>query len=88
MQQNQQLKCLEALILELGGADSVNQSGARRGLLEHLQAARRSLLGSMPAEYSLSLQEAKASLGCISDKTARAKTKITLRNLIDPLVAA
>jgi hypothetical protein len=88
MQQEKDLKCLDELIADLGGS---NDAGRRsRGpcdlLLEHLQAARRDLLGSMPGEYSLSLQQAKESVACISDKSARIKTKKILRNLIDPEV--
>jgi hypothetical protein len=83
------LKCLDELIADLGGADTGTQSKGPCGLLlehmllEHLQAARRDLLGSMPAEYSLSLQQARESVACIPDKSARTKTKRILRSLID-----
>jgi hypothetical protein len=78
------LKCLDELIVDLGGADTGTQSkGPCALLLEHLQAARRDLLGSMPGEYSLSLQQARESVACIPDKSARTKTKRILRSLID-----
>ena len=42
MQQDEDLKCLEDLIADLGGADTGMQSKSPCGLLlEHLQAARR-----------------------------------------------
>jgi hypothetical protein len=85
MPQDKDLKCLDELVADLGGS---NDAGTRsRGpcdlLLEHLQAARRNLLGSMPGEYSLSLQQAKESVACISDKSARTAIKKRLRSLID-----
>jgi hypothetical protein len=84
MQQDEDLKCLEDLIADLGGADTGMQSKSPCGLLlEHLQAARRDLLGSMLGEYSLALQQAKESVACIPDKSARTKTKTILRSLID-----
>jgi hypothetical protein len=52
-------------------------------LLEHLQAARRDLLGSMLGEYGLSLQQAEESAGSISNRNDRNETRKTLRKLID-----
>jgi hypothetical protein len=84
MQHNKGLKCLDQLIAGLGGADSGTHSEGRCGLLlEHLQAARRDLLGSMPGEYSLSLHQAEESLDCIPDKSDRNEMRKTLRTLID-----
>jgi hypothetical protein len=84
MQQDQDLKCLDGLIAGLGGADCGKQSEGPSGLLlEHLQAARRSLLGSMRAEYRSSLEQAKESVACVPDKGSRAEIKKTLRRLID-----
>lgn len=84
MQQDRDLKCLDQLISDLGGADNGTQSNGPCGLLlEHLQAARRHVLGSMRNEYSLSLEQAKESVACISDKSARTKMKGNLQNLID-----
>jgi hypothetical protein len=40
-------------------------------LREHLQSARTSLIGSMPAEYALSLNMAADALHCVSDQTMR-----------------
>jgi hypothetical protein len=83
MQRNKTLNCLDALIFDVGGADHGKQSAGSCGLLlEHLQAARRDLLGSMPGGYSLSLHEAEESLACISNKSARAEMKKALRALI------
>jgi len=75
---------LDKLVADIGGADSGIRSEGRCGLLlEHLQAARRDLLGSMPGEYGLSLQQAEESLSCISDKNDRNEIKKALRTLID-----
>jgi hypothetical protein len=83
MQQDKDLKSLDGLIAGLGGADFGMQSNGPCGLLlEHLQTARRSLLGSMGNEYSLSLQQAKEFVGCIHDKGQRAKTQETLEALL------
>jgi hypothetical protein len=81
----QDLTCLDELIADLGGS---SDAGRRSGspcdlLLEHLDAARRNLLGSMPGEYRLSLQQAKDALACISDKNKRAEIKKKLQSLID-----
>jgi hypothetical protein len=89
MAQDNDLKCLEKLIADLGG---VNNSGLRsRGpcglLLEHLEAARRNLLGSMPGEYGLSLNQAKESIACISDNRARSDVKESLSRLIGSAAA-
>jgi hypothetical protein len=84
MQNDKGLKFLDKLIADLGGADSGTQSEGRCGLLlEHLQAARRDLLGSMPGEYSLSLRQAEESVGCIADKNERNEIKKVLRTLAD-----
>ena len=83
MQQDKDLKCLDELIAGLGGPESGTHSTGPCGLLlEHLQAARRDLLGSMPGEYSLSLRQAKEFVGCIHDPSARSKTKEILQGLI------
>jgi hypothetical protein len=83
MRQDKDLKTLDELIAGIGGADFGMQSKGPCGLLlEHLETARRSLLGSMGDEYSLSLQQAKEFAGCIHDKGARAKTQETLEALI------
>jgi hypothetical protein len=83
MQQDKDLKSLDALIAGLGGADFGVQSNGPYGLLlEHLQTARRSLLGSMGDEYSLSLEQAKEFVGCIHDKGTRTRTHETLESLI------
>jgi hypothetical protein len=84
MQQDEDLKCLDDLIVNLGGADHGKRSNGSCGLpLEHLQAARRGLLGCMRAEYRSSLEQAKESVGCVPDKNNRSEIKKTLRRLID-----
>ena len=84
MRPDKHLKCLDDLIADLGGSDASTHSKSPYGLLgEHLQAARRDLLGSMRAEYSLSLRQATESVACISDNRARTKTKTILRSLLD-----
>jgi hypothetical protein len=85
MQKDKDLQCLDELIAKLGGC---NDAGRRSRspcdlLLEHLQAARRNLPGSMPGEYSFSLRQAKESVACILNKSARMKVKKVLRILID-----
>jgi hypothetical protein len=78
------LKNLDQLILDAGGSgDAGKQSRSPHGLLlEHLRAARTSLLGSMTGEYRSSLQEAKESATCIADKTTQLDIKKRLQNLL------
>ncbi len=84
MQQDDDLKSLDQLIATLGGADTGAQSPGPSGLLlEHLQAARRDLLGSITGEYRFSLNEAKGSVSSILDETARTEMKRRLQTLID-----
>jgi hypothetical protein len=80
MQQDKDLECLDEMIADLGRSKDAVPWDL---LLEHLQAARRYLLGSMPREYSLSLQQARESVALIPDKIARSETKKILRSLID-----
>ncbi len=83
MQQDEDLKSLDRLIANIGGADTGAQSFGPCGLLlEHLQAARRDLLGSILGEYRLSLEQAKESVGCIVDKNSRSAMKEALQNLL------
>jgi hypothetical protein len=74
---------LDKLIASLGGADMGTQSFGPCGLLlEHLQAARRDLLGSILGEYRLSLEQAKESVACIVEKSARDTMKEALKSLL------
>jgi hypothetical protein len=84
MQQSADLRSLDELLIKLGGAGVGTKTAGPCGLLlEHIQAARRGLLGSMRAEYSSSLQFAKESVACIPGKIARAEAKDILQGLID-----
>jgi hypothetical protein len=86
---NNDLKSLDDLIAGLGGAVSGRQTTGPCGLLlEHLQAARRGLLGSTRGEYSLNLEQAKESVACIPDKHSRTTTRATLQGLIDSSAAS
>jgi hypothetical protein len=78
------LQSLDRLILDAGGGGDVGKhSKSSHGLLiEHLRAARSSLLGAMPGEYRSSLREAKESAECISDKTTQVDVKKRLQSLI------
>jgi len=80
MQQDEELKILDEMIADLGGSSDVPACDL---LLEHLQAARRYLLGSMPGEYGLCLQQARESLASIPEKAAGIETRKNLRYLID-----
>jgi hypothetical protein len=82
------LKRLDELIADLGGTDTGTRSrGPCDLLLEHLQAARRDLLGSMLGEYRASLQYALESAVCITDKRVRTDTKRILQSLLNPEVS-
>jgi hypothetical protein len=85
LQQNNRLESLDRLLAELGGsADAGKSSRGPCGLLlEHLDTARRSLLGSMPGEYRAGLEHAKDAVACISDDGLRTKTKQVLAGLIE-----
>jgi len=84
MQQSTDLKSLDELIANLGGAGIGTESAGPCGLLlEHMQAARRDLLGSMRAEYNSNLRFAKESVACIPDKAARGEVTKRLQSLID-----
>ncbi len=80
MQQDEDLKILDEMIADLGGSCA---AAACDLLLEHLQAARRYLLGSMPGEYRFCLQQARESVAFIPEKVAGNETKKILRYLID-----
>jgi hypothetical protein len=81
---HQKVKRLEELISGLSGpGDSDRNSSGRCGLLlEHLDAARRNLLGSMRGEYIFSMEGAKRSLSCISAKSLRDHVKQTIQSLV------
>jgi len=91
VQEDKDLIRLDELIADLGGTVTGSHSAGPCGLLlEHLNAARRDRLGSMRAEYVVSLEQAKDSIACILDIGVRAETKKVLQGLLDsrrPLVA-
>ena len=80
MHQDEDLKILDEMIADLGGSRAATACDL---LLEHLQAARRYLLGSMPIEYSMCLQQARESLASIPERVTGIETKKILRYLID-----
>jgi len=87
MPQSTDLKRLDELVANLGGDDIGKHSTGPCGLLmEHLQAARRDLLGSMRGEYVSSLKFAKESASCMPGKSARAEARKILQSLIDSAV--
>lgn len=84
MQQSADLRSLDELLIKLGGAGiGARTEGPCGLLLEHIQAARRDLLGSMRAEYNSSLKFAKESVACIPGKIDRAEAKGILQGLIE-----
>jgi hypothetical protein len=84
MNEDKNLKSLDEMIADLDGAKAGGRSDNGYGLLtEHLQAARRNLLGSRRIEFGLALEQAKESIGCISNKDDRAKAQKTLSGMIE-----
>lgn len=51
-------------------------------LREHLESARTYLLGSMPLEYSLTLQLANQVVNCISNRARRERVKKAIDDLL------
>ena len=54
-------------------------------LIQHLQSARAYLLGAMPEEYALSLQNARESLSLVRDEASRRRLDDTLSTLLDEI---
>lgn len=84
MQSHRSLDQLDRLIQDFGGSSEPFQRklGTSEALLEHLQAARRYLLGVSPGEYRSSLQMAQSSLFSIADGATRAQVKAMLAGLL------
>jgi len=80
MQPDQDLKRLDEMIASLSAS---HDAAPWDLLLDRLRTARRYLLSSGSGEYKFALEQAMESVGWIPDKTARAGTKKTLRNLMD-----
>jgi hypothetical protein len=78
MSKDEDIQRIDRLIGDFGGSGFL--------FLEHLHAARRFRLSSALGEYSLSLRQAKESVGCIPDKAARADAMTALRNLIGEIM--
>ena len=77
------LEILDDMIAGLRGANAGTQSsGPCKLMLEHLRSARTSFLGSMPGEYRSSLEEARESAVCITDKTRQTAIKQQLQSMI------
>ena len=77
------LEILDDMIAGLGSANAGTQSsGPCKLMLEHLRSARTSFLGSMPGEYRSSLEEARESAACITDKTRQTAIKQQLKSMI------
>lgn len=75
------LQRLDELIAELGHS----QQNRDDLLIEHLQSARNYLLGAMPEEYALSLQNAKDNLSLVRDEPSRRRLEHTLSSLLDEI---
>ena len=81
---NNDLMTVDKMIAQLGGTDLSRRSEGSCGLLlEHLRAARTALLGAMPGQYSLSLEQSVESIACIPSKLTRGNIKDALQGLID-----
>lgn len=74
LQTSEDLSRLDEFLEDLG-AETEAQCELLR---EHLEAARTYLVGSMPAEYELSLQMAREALNCVSNQELR----LNLENFI------
>ena len=70
---------------ELIGALGHSQENRDDLLIQHLQSARAYLLGAMPEEYALSLQNARESLSFVRDEAARRRLEDTLSTLLDEI---
>jgi hypothetical protein len=79
MQPDNDLKRLDETIARLA---STHDAAPCDLLLEHLRAARRYKLGSMPGEYKFSLQQAIDAVYVITNESARIETKSILGSLI------
>ena len=80
MLQDEDLKILDEMIADLRGSGAALACDL---LWEHLEAARRYLLGSMPREYSFCLQQARESVAFIPEQAVGTEAKKILRYLID-----
>ena len=79
VQRDADLRRLDELIAELGRS----QENPDDLLIQHLRGARTYLLGAMPEEYALSLQNARESLSVVRDENARRRLGDMLSSLLD-----
>ena len=75
---------LDELIAALGHS----QENRDDLLIQHLQSARTYLLGAMPEEYALSLQNAMESLNVVRDEASRRQLEHTLSTLLGEIERA
>jgi hypothetical protein len=73
---------------ELIAALSNSQENRDDLLIQHLQSARTYLLGAMPEEYALSLQNAMESLSVVRDEPSRRQLEDTLSTLLGEIERA
>src|SRR6185503_1445473 len=52
-------------------------------LVEHLSSARNYLMGAMPEEYALALEEARQATDLVTNATVREKAQQTIASLLD-----
>jgi hypothetical protein len=75
------LQRLDELLAALGHS----QENRDDLLIEHLQRARTYLLGAMPEEYALSLQNARDNLSLVRGETTRQRLESALSSLLDEI---
>jgi len=80
-QRDADLQRLDEVIADLGHS----QQNRDDLLIEHLQSARAYLLGAMPEEYTLCLQNARDNLSLVRDESARRHLEDALSALLDEI---
>ena len=80
-QRDADVQRLDELIVELGRSQENRDDLS----IEHLRSARTYLLGAMPEEYALSLQNARESLSLVRDEPVRRRLEEGLSSLLDEI---
>jgi hypothetical protein len=80
-QRDADLQRLDDLLAALGHT----QENRDDLLIEHLHSARTYLLGAMPEEYALSLQNARDNSSLVRDETSRQRLESTLSSLLNEI---